>query len=252
MAALRTIHPLPTRLTDFEDYEEGLDSDRVEYSPLSMTPLLGFSNSDYTDTGIEVGDRYPEADEHFDNGDEDYDPFEFDVNSDFGSDYVPFGSGPFAPYVVGAFDWPTPYQGQIPDGEGCPHASGATLWLPPQGSPSFPLSGPHAPPFDQLDLWTTQLPATIPWSAFTDPFTGAPITVPPLQSSATLVPPYHVVDDDLNESGVDWLLDSRPASELTFDSSEGGAEGWYDQFHLTGYAFPVPPQQPESSGGYWV
>ena len=246
MAAPNTIHPLPTRLTDFEDCEEGLHSDRVEYSPLSVTPLLGFSNSDYTDTGVEVGDSRPEADEHFYEGDEDYDSFEFDVNSDFGSEL-------FAPYVVGAFDWPTLYQGQIPDGEGYPHASGTTSpWFPPEGSPSFPLSGPHVPPFNQLDLWTTQLPDAIPWSAFTDPFTGVPITAPPLQASVTLVPPYHVADDNLVESGVDWFLASRPTPELTFDSFEGGAEGWYDQFNLTGYAFPVPPQQPESSGGYWV
>jgi len=205
LAVPKTVHPLPTRLTDFEDYEEELlakfcplsegfspststfftttgvehHSDRVlEYPPLSMTPPFGFSNPGYTGTGIEVVDWRPEADEHFDKGNEGYDPFEFDVDSDFGSDCVSFESESFAPYVVGAFDWPTPYQGQIPDGY--PHASGATsLGFPPQGSPSLPLSGPHGPSFNQLDPGTTQLPDNIPWSAFANPFAGAPIMTPP-------------------------------------------------------------------------
>lgn len=254
MVAPETVHHLPTRLINFEDYEEEPHSDHAEYPPLSMAPPLGSPNSDYTDTDIEVGDWRPEADEHFYNGDEDYfyngdedyDPLEFDVNSDFGSESL-------APYVVAAFDRPIPYQGQILGGEGCPHASGATsLWFPSHGSPYFPLYGPYAPPFGQLDPRTTQLQDAISWSAFTNPFTGAPITAPSLQPSVTLIPPYHVADDNFIESETDWFLASRHALELTFDPFEGGAEGWYDQSDLTGYAFPVPPQQPESSGGYWV
>ena len=267
----KAVHPLPTWLTHFEDHEEELlaefcppststfpvtarvelHSDRVLERPLGMAPLLGFaaSDSDYTGTDIEVRDWCPEEDEDSDEGDEDYDLFESDVDSDFGSDYVSFmseSSTPASYYVVDAFDWPTPYQGQIADGEGYPHASAVTLPdFPPQGSPFLPSSGPRAPPFDPFDLETTQSSNTIPWSAFTDPFTGAPITTSPLQSSVEAGADRFLAE---MEEGLGFA--SRPASESALDSFEGDVEGWYDdRFNLTGYAFPVPPQQPQSLRG---
>ena len=280
----KAVHPLPTWLTNFEDHEKELlaefcppsegsedsspststfpamarvefHSDRaLECPPPSMAPLLGFvdPDSDYAGTDIEIGDWCPEEDEDFDEGDEDYDPFEFDVSSDFGSDSVSIiseSSTPEGYYIVDAFDWPTPHQGQTVDGEGYPHASVVTL--PEFPPPSLPSSGPHALPFDPFDLGTTQPPNTLPWSAFTDPFTGAPITASPIHSSVELISAYNTTDDSLIEARTDRFLAemeeglgfaSRPASESTLDSFEGDVEGWYE----TGYAFPVPPQQPQS------
>jgi hypothetical protein len=160
-----------------------------------MDPLLGFtdSDSDYTGTDVEVGDWCPEDDEDSDEGDEDYDPFEFDIDSDVGSDCVSFrseSSTPASYYVVDGFDWPTPYQGQIADGEGYQHASAFKLLeFPPQDSPSLPSSSSHVPPLDPFDLGTARTPGIIPWSAFTDPFTGAPITAPPYNPLSHWPPP---------------------------------------------------------------
>jgi hypothetical protein len=239
-----------------------LQPDRVIKRPfLGMSPPLGFVDSGlaYTGTDIEVGDLCSEKDEDVDEGDEDYDPFEFDVDSDFGSDYISVrseSSTPTSYYVAGAFDWPSPYRGKIVDGEGYPHTSTFTLLESPlQGSSSLPSFGSHPTPFDPFDLGTAQPPNTIPWSAFTDPFTGTPVTAPPLQSPVALVSAYNAADDTLTEAGADWFLAemeeglwfaSGPTSESTLDSFEGDAEGWYDRFDLTGYTFPAPPQQPQS------
>ena len=74
-----------------------------------MDPPFGFadSGSDYTSTDIEVGDWCLEEDEGFDEWDEDYDPFEFELDSDFGSDYASFrseSSTPTSYYMVDALD----------------------------------------------------------------------------------------------------------------------------------------------------
>jgi hypothetical protein len=130
-----------------------LQPDRVIKRPsLGMGPPLGFVDSGlaYTGTEIEVGDWCPEEDEDFDEGDADHDPFEFDVDSDFGSDYISVrseSSTPTSYYVAVAFDWPSPYRGKIADGEGYPHANTFTLLGSPlQGSFPFRLSVPIHPP----------------------------------------------------------------------------------------------------------
>ena len=171
---------------------------------------------------------------------EDYDPFEFNVDSDFGSDYVLFGSGSSTPasyYGADAFDWPTPYQGRITDGEGYPPVSVVTLLeSPPQGSSSLWSSGPHVASFDPLDL-------------------GTPITTLPSQPSVASVFTRDAADDCIVEVDAGRFLaeieegfgfGSGSSSEPTLGSLEGDAEGWYDRFDLTSYTFPVPPQQPHS------
>lgn len=136
MATPKAVYPLPTWLTHFEDYEEELlakfcplsegsspststfpamagaehHSDCVlKCPPLSMDPLFGFADSDseYTGTDIEVGGWCLEEDEGFDEWDEDYDPSEFDLDSDFGSDYASYRSelsSPTSYYMVDSFD----------------------------------------------------------------------------------------------------------------------------------------------------
>ena len=244
LAVPKAVHPLPEWLNHFEDDEEKLSqfrppsegsspstgvevhSDRVlKFPPPNMAPPLGPSNPDYTNIDIEVGDWRPKADGHFDKGDEDY-PLEFDVDLDFGSDYVSFRSESSTPTsyycAVNTSDRPTPYQGQIVNGGGYPHVGTDTpLEFPPQGSSTFPLSGPHA------------LPS-------------------PLQSSVASASAYNIAGAALIEARADRFLTkmeeglgsaSRPAPGSTLDSFEGDAEGWYDRFNLMDHALPV--QQPQ-------
>jgi len=81
----------------------------LKFPPPSMDPLFGFADSDseYTGTDIEVGGWCLEEDEGFDEWDEDYDPSEFDLDSDFGSDYASYRSDlstPTSYYMVDSFD----------------------------------------------------------------------------------------------------------------------------------------------------
>ena len=284
LAVPKAVHPLPTWLTHFEDYEEeflakfcppeasspststfpamaGVECHPDQCPPLNATPPLGFedSDSDCTSTDIEDRDWRSEEDEDLDEEDEDYEPFEFIVDSDFGSEYVLFGSGSSTPasyYGADAFDWPTPYQGTITDGEACPPVSAVTLLeFPPQGSSSLRPSSPHVASFDPLDLGTPQPLNFLPWSASTELFTGAPITTLPSQRSATSVFTRNATDDCIVEVDTGRFLVeieegygfwSGSSSEPTLGSLEGNAEGWYDRFDLTSYTFPVPPQQPHN------
>ena len=120
LAVLRVVHPLPTWLTRFEDYEEllsefrpsttyyppaltvagivkfGSHSDRtLERPPLDITPMLGLPDSDpsYPDDDVMDGGWCSKKDEDlFDEWDADYHPFEFDDDSDSESGYGSVGS----------------------------------------------------------------------------------------------------------------------------------------------------------------
>ena len=268
MAVPKAVHPLPTWVTHFEVYEneflaefcppskdsspstssfpavvgvEPPSEHLPECPPLGTVPLVGFADSDSDSdsdyTGTEVGDWFSEEDKVFDEEDEDHDPFEFNTDSDFGSDCVPLRSESSAPAsCAGAFDWPAPYQGQVTDGEGYSRASPVThLELPPQGLSSLPSSGPHAPSLDPFDL-EAQPPDSLPWSVFTDPFTGAPITMPPSRPSVTSVSTYDSADGCVAEVDADQFLAEMEeglgfgsGSGLIPDSFEANSEGWYDQ-----------------------
>jgi len=245
-------YPLPTWLTHFEDHEEELlaefcppsgDSSpstatfpaivRIELPsehipecpPLDTAPLLGFANLGSPD--IEAGGRFPEEGEDFD---EDYDRCELDIDSDFGSDYVSmFGSGVLAPenHGAGTFDWPTPYQGPVADGEGLLHEGASTLLDFPQSHPLHPSPDPRVAP-DPLGLAVRPL-NSLPWSVFTNSLTRAPIN-----------------DADRSLTEMEEGLRAGSGSGSVSEPCEGEVEGWYDRFDLTGYTFPVPPQQPHS------
>jgi hypothetical protein len=267
------VHPLPTWLTHFEDYEEELLTEfcppsensspststfhamvRVEFPsehlpecpPLNMAPLFGFADSGYA--GIHGGGWCSEEDEDFDEEDEDYDPFEFDIDSDFGSE----SSAP-ASYGAEAFDWPTPSQGQVADWEGYSRANAVTLFeFPPQDTPSPPPSSPHVPSFDSFDL-PAQPPNSLPWSVFTNPFTDAPITTSPALASVAPTAEDNSADGRVDLGDADRFL-AEMEEGLGIGSGPGSlpesfkveVEGWYDRFDLTGYTFPVLPQQPQS------
>ncbi|KAF9646168.1 hypothetical protein BDM02DRAFT_278170 [Thelephora ganbajun] len=257
LAVPKAVYPPPTWLTHFEDYEDELlaefcppSEDSIpstssspamvgvelssecvlEYPPLNMASLLGFADSD----------SCPEEDE-------DYDPFEFDINSNFGSDYMSFGSESSAPasYEANVFDWPNPYQGYS-------FASAATLLeFPPQGPPSLPSSGPHVPSFDWFDL-AAQSSNSLPWPIFTNPFTGAPIAMSPPPASVSA---HNTMNDHAAEVDAERFLaeveeglgfGSGSDSRSLRESFEGEAEGWCDWFDLIGYTFPALPQQPQS------
>ena len=262
LAVPKPVYPLPMWLTHFEDYEQELlanfcppsedsspststfpviPSEHVSHCPpLNMVPLLGFANSDHADIG--VGGRRWGEDEDSDETDEDYHPFEFDTDSDFGSDYVPFGSESSAPtsYGVGAVDWSVPFRGQVGGEDGYSRASAVTiLEFPPQDLPSHSPSSPHVPSFDPFDL-AAQLPSFLPWSIFTNPFTSAPV-------AARNPKDAHVVEVDADR----FLAEVEEG--LGFGSALAGplpepfeADGWYDRFDLNGYTFPTLPHQPQS------
>ena len=259
LAVPKAVYPLPTWLTHFEDYEEEL---LTEFCPPSKDSSLSTSNfplmvgvEPHPDRVLQCPPRdwYSEEDEDFDEEDEDYDLFELDVDLDFESDRVSFGSESSAPssyYGVDAGDWLTPYQDHITGGEGYPRASAVTfLGSPPKCFPSLPSSGPRAPSFDPFDRTTTRSPEFIPWSGFTNPFTGVPITETPLpRSSVAQVSTY---DGDPIEAEVDrFLLEVeeglgfRSGSGLGSESSHD-PEGWYNRFDPTGYTSQVPPQEPK-------
>ena len=273
VAAPKAVHPPPTWLTRFEDYEEELlaefrpssmtqyprnstlpatvrvepDSSRA-LEPLGITPLLGLLDSNPVDPDNNIGDeaRCSEEDEDLDEWDADYHQFEFDADSDFESDYGSFGSGsgsstPASCCWADAFDWPSPYQG---------HASAATpLESPPQGSPSVTSSDSHAPCFNSPDLGTSQPSSPLQWSTSTDPLSRAVIMTPPLQAPV-VGSADDAVDDSFIKAAVDRLISmveegeefgSGLASEKTRDSYGGDEEGWGDWLDLADYTFPAPP-----------
>jgi hypothetical protein len=279
LAVPKPVYPLPTWLTHFEGCEEELltefcpppkdpspstspfrtmvrvelPSERLpEHLPLSITPRFELTDSGYTD--IDDGDWFPEGDDDSDEEDEDYDPSESDIGSDFGSDYVSFGSESSTPASYGAenFVWPVPFHGhQVVDREGYSRADAATaLEFPPLDSPSPLPPSPHVPSLDLFDL-AAQPQDSLPWPVFTNPFTGEQITTSPALPSATSVAAYD--SDDVAMVDADRFL-AEMEKYLGFGSGPGSlsepfeveTEGWYDRFDLTGYTFPVLPQQPQS------
>ena len=266
LAVPKPVHPLPTWLTHFEVYENEFIAEfcppskdsspstssfpsmaRVELPsehfpecpPLSTVPLLGFSDSDSGLSDTELGGGCSEEGGDCYEEDGDYVPFEFDIDSELGSDCVSFWSESSTPasYGVSAFDWPTPYQGQVTDEEG---SSGVSAVTHPESPPS---SGPHVPPLGPFDL-AAQPPGSLPWSVFTNPFTGAPIATSPSRPSVASVS----ADGRLAETDADRLLAEieeglGSGSVSTPGSFETNSEGWYDRFDPTGYTFPVLPQQ---------
>ena len=271
LAAPKAVHPLPTWLTRFEDYEEELLSEfcpssvtryprnstlpatvRVEPSfdralePLDATPLLGLQDSDSGDPDNDIvdGAQCSEEDEDFSESNTDYNLSEFDTASDFESDYDSFrsfsgSSTPASSCWADAFDWPSPYQW---------HASGAALFgSPPQYSP-ITSSESHASFFSPLNFWTSQPSSLL---ASPDPLSLATILTPPPQSSAA-APVGDTVDDSFIKAEVDrliskmeeWELGYGLTSEATLDSYGGDVEEWSDWSDLADYTFPVPPQWP--------
>ena len=270
MAVPKPTYPLPTWLTHFVDYEDellaefcptsedsspltptspatvivGTPSEHVpNLLPLATDPLLDFSDSGYTN--IEVGDWNPKEDGDFDEEDEDYDPFEFDTNSDFWSDCSSFRSESSAPasHRTSAIDWSAPFQGQVGSGEGysCPSPT-TILEFPPLYSPSPPPSSPHVPSANSH-----------PWPIFTNSFTGAPITASPVLSPVALVSAHNPTDGYMDETDADRFL-MEVEEGLGIGSRSGSIPGafeteteeWYDRFDLTGYTLQVLPQQPQS------
>ena len=252
MAVPKPVYPLPTWLIRFEDYEEEF---LAEFCPPTTTPPLGSPNSGYTK--IEVGDWCRKGDEEFDEKREDYNPFEFDTGSDFWSDYVSIGSESSAPasHRASALDWSAPFEGRPGGGEGYSRANEVTiLEFPPQYSPSPPPSDPCIPSIDPFNLMA-QPPNSLPWSIFTNPFTGAPITASPVLPPVTSAVAHDSMDGYVNFGDADQFL-AEMEEGLGFGSGPGSLPGsfeaeeeeWYDRFDLTGYTFPVPPQRPQ--GGY--
>jgi len=248
LAVPRAVHPLPTWLTHFEDHEEEILAEfcppsassftrmiRTELhpapvlqcSPLNTAPLLGFADSNL---GYKLFESY---------ADSNHISFESEL------------SAPASYYGVDAGDWPTPYQGHVASGEEYAHASAAIpLGFHPRGSYSLRPSGPRAPSFDLFDRGAAQSPDFIPWSAFTNPFTGAPITeTPPPRTYTASVSSYNTADDGVIEDRADrFLMEVEEGLGFTSRSGLGsesspGPEGWYDWFDLTGYTSPVPPQR---------
>ena len=288
LAVPKPVYPLPMWLTHFEDYEQELLADfcppsqdsspststfplmiRVrlpsehasDCSPLDVVPLLGFVNTGYADA--EAGGWYSEEDEDSDEDeDRDYHPSESgsDLESDFGSDYVPFGSESSAPasYRAGAIDWSAPFQGQVGREDGYSRASAVTtLQLPSLYSPSPPPSSPHIPSVSPFDL-AAQLPNFLPWSILTNPFTRAPsATTSPGPSSTAPVAAYNPAGAHVTEVDADRFL-TDVEEGLGFGSGSGslpepieaGADGWHDRFELTGPTFLVPPRSPLVVAGF--
>ena len=260
LAVPKPVYPLPMWLTHFEDYEQDLLADfdssplastfpamvRVrlpsehasDCPPLNTLPLLGFEDSGYTDTEEEGSDEE----------DQGYHTFEFDTDSDVGSDYLPFGSesSTSASYGAGAIDWSVPFQGQVGGGDGYSRANPVTILEFP--SPYFPSPPPRVHSFGSFDL-AAQLPNFLPWSIFTNPFASAPATTSPAPSSIAPVAAYHPADTHVLGVDADRSL-AKVEEGLGLGSlpepTEVETEGRYDRCDLTGYTFPVPPQQPQS------
>ena len=279
LAVPKPAYPLPTWLTHFEDYEQELLAEfcppSEDSSPLTpifppvvgvgslsedipsrpsfnLAPLTGLSDSGYIK--IEAEGWCPREDGGFDKDDTDYDPFEFDTDLDFWSDYASFRSESSAPasHRPNALDWSAPFQGQVGSGEGYSRASAVTiLEFPLQVSPSPPPSSPHVPSVVPLDL-AAQLSGSLPWSIFTNPFTGAPITTSPAQSPVVSVVGRDPTGGYTNEIDADRFLMEMEEGWGFFSprslpgSFEAEAEEWCDRFDLTGYTFPVLAQQPQS------
>ena len=115
----------------------------------------------------------------------------------------------------------------------------------PSSSP--PPSNPYVPVF-LLNL-AAQLPGFLPWSIFTNPFTGTPITTSPAQSSVVSVVGRDPTGGYTNEIDADrFLMEMEegwgflPSRSLPGSFKTGGC----DRFDLTGYTFPALPQQSQS------
>ena len=121
----------------------------------------------------------------------------------------------------------------------------------PSSSP--PPSNPYVPVV-LLNL-AVQLPGSLPWSIFTNPFTGAPITTSPAQSSVASVVGREPTGGYTNEIYADrFLMEMGEGLGFLSPRSLPGsfkteAEGRCDRFDLTGYTFPALPQQSESRCG---
>lgn len=271
LAIPKPTYPLPEWLTNFEDHEQELlaefcpSSEGVSPStttfpgvvrvrllsehlpdcpPLNTGPLLRFTNSGYAD--IEGGGRYLEEDEDPNEEDEGYDPSEFDTNSEFGTDPMSYGSESSAPasYGAGAFDWSARSRARGGGGYSC--ASAVTdLGIPPRYPFSPPPVGIPLPSFGSFDL-----AAELPRSVFTNPPAGAPIMASPavssVVSSPTRDPTGGYIDGDRFFAEMEEGLGPLELGPLSGPSEVLEVGRWYDRFDLTGYIFPIPPQQPHS------